>query len=110
MGTAGMVAIDEDTDMVDLLWRIAHFFHHESCGQCTPCREGTGWVEKILLKIKEGDGEIRDLDLLLDLANQMEGRTICALADAAAWPVRHTINRFRDEFEARCKKSVHALA
>ena len=110
MGTAGMVVMDEDTDMVDVLWRIAHFYHHESYGQCTPCREGTGWLEKILLKIKNGDGEVKDLDLLLDLTTQMEGRTICALADAAAWPVRHTINRFRDEFEARCKKSVHALA
>lgn len=110
MGTAGMIVMDEDTDMVDALWRIAHFYHHESCGQCTPCREGTGWAEKILLKIKNGEGEIRDLDLLLDLTTQMEGRTICALADAAAWPIRHTINRFRDEFEARCKKSVHAVA
>jgi NADH-quinone oxidoreductase subunit F len=110
LGTAGLVVIDEDTDMIDLLWRIAHFYHHESCGQCTPCREGTGWLEKILLKIKNGDGEVKDLDLLLDLTTQMEGRTICALADAAAWPVRHTINRFRDEFEARCKKSVHAMA
>ncbi|MDR8392363.1 NADH-quinone oxidoreductase subunit NuoF [Aliifodinibius sp. S!AR15-10] len=110
MGTAGMVVMDEDTDMVDVLWRIAHFYHHESCGQCTPCREGTGWLEKVLIKIKNGEGEIKDLDLLLDLTNQMEGRTICALADAAAWPVRHTINRFRDEFEAKCKKSVHAVA
>jgi len=110
MGTAGMVVMDEDTDMVDVLWRIAHFYHHESCGQCTPCRDGTGWLEKILLKIKNGEGEVKDLDLLLDLTTQMEGRTICALADAAAWPVRHTINRFRDEFEARCKKSVHAVA
>ncbi|MDR9419696.1 NADH-quinone oxidoreductase subunit NuoF [Gracilimonas sp.] len=110
MGTAGMIVMDEDTDMVDALWRIAHFYHHESCGQCTPCREGTGWAEKILLKIKNGNGELRDLDLLLDLTTQMEGRTICALADAAAWPIRHTINRFRDEFEARCKKSVHAVA
>ena len=110
MGTAGMIVMDEDTDMVDALWRISHFYHHESCGQCTPCREGTGWAEKILLKIKNGNGEIRDLDLLLDLTTQMEGRTICALADAAAWPIRHTINRFRDEFEARCKKSVHAVA
>ncbi len=110
MGTAGLVVMDEDTDMVDMLWRIAHFYCHESCGQCTPCRDGTGWLEKILLKIKNGEGEIKDLDLLLDLTTQIEGRTICALADAAAWPVRHTINRFRDEFEARCKKSVHALA
>ncbi|NIR66231.1 MAG: NADH-quinone oxidoreductase subunit F, partial [Aliifodinibius sp.] len=110
MGTAGMVVMDEDTDMVDVLWRIAHFYHHESCGQCTPCREGTGWLEKVLKKIKDGEGEMKDLDLLLDVGNQMEGRTICALADAAVWPVRHTINRFRDEFEARCKKSVHAIA
>jgi NADH-quinone oxidoreductase subunit F len=110
MGTAGMCVLDEDTDMVDFLWRISHFYHHESCGQCTPCREGTGWLEKTLLKIKRGDGEIRDLDLLLDITTQMEGRTICALADAAAWPVRHTITRFRDEFEARCKKSTFAVA
>lgn len=110
MGTAGLVVMDEDTDMVDVLWRIAHFYHHESCGQCTPCRDGTGWLEKILLKIKNGEGEIKDLDLLLDLTTQIEGRTICALADAAAWPVRHTINRFREEFEDRCKKSVHAVA
>lgn len=110
MGTAGLVVMDEDTDMVDLLWRIAHFYYHESCGQCTPCRDGTGWLEKILVKIKNGEGEVKDLDLLLDITTQMEGRTICALADAAAWPVRHTINRFRDEFEARCRKSVHAIA
>jgi NADH-quinone oxidoreductase subunit F len=110
MGTAGLVVMDEDTDMVDVLWRIAHFYHHESCGQCTPCRDGTGWLEKVLKKIKDGEGEMKDLDLLLDVGNQMEGRTICALADAAVWPVRHTINRFRDEFEERCKKSVHAVA
>lgn len=109
MGTAGMIVMDEDTDMVEVLWRISHFYNHESCGQCTPCRDGTGWLEKILLKIRNGDGEIRDLDLLLDITTQMEGRTICALADAAAWPVRYTINRFRDEFEARCKQSVYAM-
>lgn len=110
MGTAGMVVLDEDTDMIDLVWRISHFYHHESCGQCTPCREGTGWLEKTLLKIKNGEGEIRDLELLLDICFQMEGRTICALADAAAWPVRYSITRFRDEFEARCKKSIYAVA
>ncbi len=110
LGTAGMVVMDEDTDMVEMLWRISKFYHHESCGQCTPCRDGTGWLQKILKKIKDGEGEIKDLDLLLDITTQMEGRTICALADAAAWPVRHTITRFRDEFEARCKKSVFAVA
>ena len=110
LGTAGMVVMDEDTDMVDVLWRISHFYHHESCGQCTPCREGTGWLEKTLHKIKRGDGEMRDLDLLLDLCTQMEGRTICALADAAAWPVRYTVTRFREDFEARCKSTIYALA
>jgi NADH-quinone oxidoreductase subunit F len=110
IGTAGMVVLDEDTDMIDLVWRISKFYHHESCGQCTPCRDGTGWLEKTLLKIKNGDGEIRDLELLLDICFQMEGRTICALADAAAWPVRYSIARFRDEFEARCKKSIYAVA
>ncbi len=110
MGTAGMVVLDEDTDMVDLIWRISVFYHHESCGQCTPCREGTGWLEKTLHKINSGDGEIRDLDLLLAICNRMEGRTICALADAAAWPVRYSIDRFRDEFEKKCKKTVYAVA
>ncbi len=108
MGTAGMLVMDEDTDMVSWLRRVTHFYHHESCGQCTPCREGTGWLENLVTRIDEGEGHIRDLDLLLDLCTQMEGRTVCALADAAAWPVRYTLDRFRDEFEARCRPSVYA--
>ena len=108
LGTAGMLVLDEDTDMVSFLRRVTHFFQHESCGQCTPCREGTGWLEQIVTRIDEGEGNLRDLDLLLDLGNQMEGRTVCAFADAAVWPVRNTVNRFRDEFEAKCKKSVYA--
>jgi len=110
MGTAGMIIMDEDTDIVDVVWRISHFYHHESCGQCTPCREGTGFLEKTLIKIRDGHGEMRDLDLLLDLCTQMEGRTICALADAAAWPVRFAVTRFREDFEKRVKKTVYALA
>jgi len=106
MGTAGLCFLDEDTDMVSFTRRIAHFYHHESCGQCTPCREGTGWVEKALARIDEGEGYTRDLELLLDLCDQMEGRTVCALADAAAWPVRWGIRRFRDEFEAKCKRGA----
>lgn len=106
MGTAGMLILDEDTDMVSFLRRVSHFYRHESCGQCTPCREGTGWIEKILRRIEVGEGRLRDLDLLLEVAGNMEGgRTVCALADGAAWPVTNTINRFRDEFEARCKSS-----
>ena len=103
-----MLILDEDTDMVAWLRRVTHFYHHESCGQCTPCREGTGWLENIVTRIEEGEGHVRDLDLLTDLCSQMEGRTVCALADAAAWPVRYTIERFRDEFEARCKQTVVA--
>ncbi|NNE69258.1 MAG: NADH-quinone oxidoreductase subunit NuoF [Rhodothermales bacterium] len=106
MGTSGMLVMDEDTDMVSFLRRITHFYHHESCGQCTPCREGTGWLENIVTRIDEGEGNLRDLDLLIDLCSEMEGRTVCALADAAAWPVRYTIDRFRDEFEAKCKASL----
>jgi NADH-quinone oxidoreductase subunit F len=105
MGTAGLLVLDEDTDMVAWLRRVTHFYHHESCGQCTPCREGTGWLENIVTRIEKGEGRVRDLDLLTDLCFQMEGRTVCALADAAAWPVRYTIDRFRDEFVARCKAS-----
>jgi len=108
--TAGMIVMDEDTDIVDVVWRISHFYHHESCGQCTPCRDGTGFLEKTLIKIKDGDGEMRDLDILLDLCTQMEGRTICALADAAAWPVRYAVDRFREDFEKRVKKTVYAVA
>ncbi len=109
MGTAGILVLDEDTDMVAWLRRVTHFYHHESCGQCTPCREGTGWLESLVSRIEAGEGRVRDLDLLLDLCSQMEGRTVCALADAAAWPVRHTITRFREEFEARCKPDLVAV-
>jgi len=110
MGTAGILVMDEDTDMVKWLRRVSHFYFHESCGQCTPCREGTGWIERIVGKIDEGEGRMRDLDLLYDLCSQMEGRTVCALADAAAWPVRYTLDRFRDEFEAKCRSNVVASA
>ena len=109
LGTAGMLFLDEDTDMVAFLRRVARFYHHESCGQCTPCREGTGWMENLITRIDDGEGNLRDLDLLLDLCDQMEGRTVCALADAAAWPVRNTINRFREDFERRCRRSSWAV-
>lgn len=99
IGTGGIMVMDEDTDLLNILIRIAHFYHHESCGQCTPCREGTGWMEKTLIRIKTGNGTSKDLDLLCDVANHIEGNTICALGDAAAWPVKFMIQRFRDEFE-----------
>ncbi len=105
IGTAGVIVMDEDTDVIKVLTRIAHFYHHESCGQCTPCREGTGWMEKILHRFLEGEGTLQDIDLLLDVANNIEGNTICALGDAAAWPVQSVIKKFRGEFEKRAKKS-----
>ncbi len=110
MGTAGMLFLDEDTDIVAFLRRVSRFYHHESCGQCTPCRDGTGWMENLVTRLEEGGGQERDLDLLLELCDQMEGRTVCALADAAAWPVRNTINRFREDFEARCPAPVASAA
>ena len=99
IGTGGIMVMDEDTNLLKVLLRISHFYHHESCGQCTPCREGTGWMEKILHRIDEGHGTSADLDLLISVANNIEGNTICALGDAAAWPVKFMIARFRDEFE-----------
>lgn len=106
IGTGGVIVMDEDTDLVKVLARIAHFYHHESCGQCTPCREGTGWLEKILKRIIAGNGSTTDLDLLITVANQIEGNTICALGEAAAWPVKFMVERFRDYFEARVNKEV----
>jgi len=104
IGTAGVMVMDEDTDIVAVTLRIAHFYHHESCGQCTPCREGCGWMEKILKRIAHGDAALSDLDLLVDIANNIEGNTICALGDAAAWPVRGFVTKFRDEFERAVKE------
>lgn len=106
IGTAGVIVMHEDTDLLKVLLRIAHFYHHESCGQCTPCREGTGWMEKILHRIAEGNGTSKDLDLLISVANNIEGNTICALGDAAAWPVKFMIERFRDEFEKYVKPDI----
>lgn len=105
IGTGGVMVMDEDTDVLKVLKHISHFYHHESCGQCTPCREGTGWMEKILDRFIHGEGTIHDVDLLLDVANNIEGNTICALGDAAAWPVQSVIKKFREEFEKRVKKS-----
>ncbi len=114
VGTAGMVVMDEDTDLIKVIARIAKFYYHESCGQCTPCREGTGWLWKILHRFENGEGRWEDIDLLMDVANNVEGNTICALGDAAAWPVQSMVRRFRDEFEKRVKtprpRAVEAVA
>jgi NADH-quinone oxidoreductase subunit F len=106
VGTAGMIVMDEDTDLIKVITRISKFYYHESCGQCTPCREGTGWLWKILQRFELGHAKKADIDLLMDIANNVEGNTICALGDAAAWPVQSMIRRFRDEFEKRVATEV----
>jgi NADH-quinone oxidoreductase subunit F len=99
LGSGGFIVMDEDTSIVKNLWNFTRFYHHESCGQCSPCREGTGWMEKILHKILDGNGTLADVDLLWDIQSKIEGKTICPLGDAAAWPVASAIRHFRSEFE-----------
>lgn len=110
LGSGGMIVIDDQTCMVEALQNLAAFYHHESCGQCTPCREGAGWVEKIMDRFCAGEGRSEDLALLLDLADKMQGRTICALADALALPVRSYINKFRNEFESYVREGKSPYA
>jgi NADH-quinone oxidoreductase subunit F len=99
LGSGGFIVFDEDQCVVRNTWNFARFYHHESCGQCSPCREGTGWMEKVLHKIESGHGAMADIDLLWDVQRKIEGNTICPLGDAAAWPVAAAIRHFRDEFE-----------
>ncbi len=106
IGTAGIMVMDEDTDIIKVLTRIAKFYQHESCGQCTPCREGTGWLLKLLRRFEASNARPEDIDLLYDVAKNIEGRTICALGEAAAWPVYFTIERFREDFEKRVKPGL----
>ena len=101
VGAGSVIVMDETTCMVSALERLAYFYHEESCGQCTPCREGTGWLYRIIKRINSGQGVPEDLDTLLDVANRIEGRTICALGDAAAWPVQSFLKHYRHEFEAK---------
>lgn len=99
LGSGAIIVIDDSNCMVDLLQVIMHFYHHESCGQCTPCREGTGWLNKIVHSIHEGEGRLQDIQLIETVAKNMMGRTICALSDAAALPAISFVTKFRDEFE-----------
>ena len=99
LGSGAVIVMDEDTCMVKAAERLAYFYYEESCGQCTPCREGTGWLYRIIHRIEHGEGRAEDLDLLLNLSDQIQGRTICALGDAAAMPVRAFVKNFREEFE-----------
>src|SRR5690606_24856368 len=100
LGSGAVIVMDESRDMVETLRRLSYFYMHESCGQCTPCREGTGWLWRMVDRIQEGQGHAEDLDKLDNVAENIMGRTICALGDAAAMPVRAMIKHFRHEFAA----------
>jgi NADH-quinone oxidoreductase subunit F len=108
LGSAGIIVMDDSTDMVGALRRITHFYHHESCGQCTPCREGTGWLEKILIRLDEGKATPEDIKTLDTVAKGMLGTTICVLSDAAAMPVRSFLAKFPEEFEAATRRAAAA--
>jgi NADH-quinone oxidoreductase subunit F len=101
LGTAAVIVMDKSTDLIRAIARIAYFYKHESCGQCTPCREGTGWMWRVLERMVKGEAETAEIDVLLDVASQVEGHTICALGDAAAWPIQGLIRHFRPEIEER---------
>ena len=101
LGTAGIIVMDKSTDIVQAIARISYFYKHESCGQCTPCREGTGWMYRMMDRLVRGDAETDEIDVLHDVTKQVEGHTICALGDAAAWPIQGLIKHFRPEIEER---------
>ena len=113
LGTAAVIVMDRSTDIVKAIARISKFYMHESCGQCSPCREGTGWMWRVMERLVVGDAEIDEIDTLLDVASQVEGHTICAFGDAAAWPIQGLVRHFRDEIEERIntrKQSTVAAA
>ncbi|WP_395612695.1 NADH-quinone oxidoreductase subunit NuoF [Allosphingosinicella sp.] len=101
LGTAAVIVMDKSTDIVKAIARISYFYKHESCGQCTPCREGTGWMWRVMERLVTGDAEIHEIDMLQDVTKQVEGHTICALGDAAAWPIQGLIRHYRPEIERR---------
>lgn len=101
LGTAAVIVMDKSTDIIRAIARISYFYKHESCGQCTPCREGTGWMWRMLDRMARGQAEKREIDMLLEVSRQVEGHTICALGDAAAWPVQGLIRNFRHVIEER---------
>ncbi len=101
LGTAAVIVMDKSTDVIDAILRLSKFYKHESCGQCTPCREGTTWLADILERMKIGNADFAEIDSLEELTRQIEGHTICALGDAAAWPVQGLIKHFRPEMEER---------
>lgn len=105
LGTAGVIVMNKSTDVIKAIARLSHFYKHESCGQCTPCREGTGWMMRIMDRMVIGDAKVEEIDQLYKLSKQIEGHTICALGDAAAWPIQGLIKNFRGEMVARIEKN-----
>jgi NADH-quinone oxidoreductase subunit F len=103
LGTAAVIVMDKSTDIIKAIARLAKFYKHESCGQCTPCREGTGWMWRVMERMVKGNASVEEIDMLLDVSYEIEGHTICALGDAAAWPIQGLIRHFRPEMEARIK-------
>jgi NADH-quinone oxidoreductase subunit F len=110
LGTAAVIVMDKSCDVVKAIARLSKFYKHESCGQCTPCREGTGWMWRVMERLVRGDAEVPEIDLLLDVTYQVEGHTICALGDAAAWPIQGLIRHFRPELERRILERKQAAA
>ena len=110
LGTAGVIVMDKSTDIVYAIARLSYFYKHESCGQCTPCREGTGWIARVMTRMVQGNASVEEIDQLWDLTKEIEGHTICALGDAAAWPVQGLIRHFRSEMEHRIMEYRKAAA
>lgn len=110
LGTAGVIVMDKSTDIVRAISRLSYFYKHESCGQCTPCREGTGWMWRMMTRLETGDATIAEIDMLQQVTKQVEGHTICALGDAAAWPIQGLIKHFRPELERRINERAATLA
>ena len=101
LGTAAIMVMDKSTDVIKAIARLSAFYKHESCGQCTPCREGTGWMSRVMQRMVKGDADVDEIDILEEVTRQVEGHTICALGDAAAWPIQGLIRHFRPEMEKR---------
>jgi NADH dehydrogenase (ubiquinone) flavoprotein 1 len=110
LGTAGVIVMDKSTDIIAAIHRLSDFYKHESCGQCTPCREGTTWMASMMKRLVKGDARVDEIDMIDELSRQIEGHTICALGDAAAWPVQGLVRHFRPEMEKRIADFNEAAA
>ena len=104
LGTAGIIVINKQTDILNVITRLSEFYKHESCGQCTPCREGTGWLMRMMKRISNNGASLEEINLLEEVTHQIEGHTICALGDAAAWPIQGLLKHFKNDILKRSKK------